>query len=61
MGAIPNPQQEGLMQRVGETRSPLHWTSWGEANIAHKPPRRRRITTARSTHSHPRRNPHSIE
>ncbi|HEX3287129.1 MAG TPA: hypothetical protein VHT50_21345 [Mycobacterium sp.] len=61
MGAIPNPQQEGLMQRVGETRSPLHWTSWGEANIAHKPPRRRRFTTARSTHSHPRRNPHSIE
>lgn len=49
MGAIPNPQQEGLMQRVGETRSPVHWTSWGEANIAYQPPRRRRFTTARSS------------
>lgn len=48
MGRIPNPQQEGLMRRVGDTRKPVHWSSWGEANIAYHPPRRRRFTTARS-------------
>jgi hypothetical protein len=30
LGPIPNPQQEGLMQRVGETRQPVTWMAWGE-------------------------------
>ena len=30
LGAIPNPQQEGLMQRVGEARTPVVWMAWGE-------------------------------
>jgi hypothetical protein len=30
LGDIPNPQQEGLMRRVGETRTPDVWMAWGE-------------------------------
>ena len=30
LGPIPNPQQEGLMRRVGETRVPDVWMAWGE-------------------------------
>lgn len=30
LGDIPNPQQEGLMRRVGETRIPDVWMAWGE-------------------------------
>ncbi len=30
LGRIPNPQQEGLMRRVGESRSPEVWMAWGE-------------------------------
>jgi hypothetical protein len=30
LGPIPNPQQEGLVRRVGETRTPRTWMAWGE-------------------------------
>jgi hypothetical protein len=30
LGAIPNPQQEGMMRRVGEKRRPEVWMAWGE-------------------------------
>jgi hypothetical protein len=30
LGQIPNPQQEGLMRRVGEQRRPEVWMAWGE-------------------------------
>jgi hypothetical protein len=30
LGGIPNPQQEGLMRRVGEKRRPEVWMAWGE-------------------------------
>ncbi len=30
LGPIPNPQQEGLVRRVGETRTPKAWQAWGE-------------------------------
>jgi hypothetical protein len=30
LGQIPNPQQEGLMRRVGETREAVLWMAWGE-------------------------------
>jgi hypothetical protein len=26
----PNPQQEGMIRRVGETRRPVRWMAWGE-------------------------------
>ncbi len=31
LGPIPNPQQEALVRRVGETRSPRLWLAWGES------------------------------
>jgi hypothetical protein len=30
LGPIPNPQQEALVRRVGETRTPRIWMAWGE-------------------------------
>jgi hypothetical protein len=30
LGQVPNPQQEGLVQRKGETRTPMVWMAWGE-------------------------------
>ncbi|MFI7530280.1 hypothetical protein [Nocardia salmonicida] len=30
LGKIPNPQQEGRIQRVGDTRVPDVWMAWGE-------------------------------
>jgi hypothetical protein len=30
LGPIPNPQQEGLVRRVGERRVPDVWMAWGE-------------------------------
>jgi hypothetical protein len=35
LGQLPNPQQEGLMRRVGETRQPKVWMAWGETVPAH--------------------------
>ncbi|MGE0881119.1 MAG: hypothetical protein AB7L13_08395 [Acidimicrobiia bacterium] len=32
---MPNPQNEGRWQRVGETRTPAHWFAWGEVAPAH--------------------------
>jgi hypothetical protein len=32
---MPNPQQEGLVRRVGETRKPLAWCAWGESAPGH--------------------------
>jgi hypothetical protein len=32
---LANPQQEGLVQRVGETRKPVAWFSWGETAPKH--------------------------
>lgn len=31
LGPIPNPQQEGLVRRKGETRTPAVWMAWGES------------------------------
>lgn len=31
LGPIPNPQQEGLMRRAGESRHPAVWMAWGES------------------------------
>jgi hypothetical protein len=31
LGRVPNPQQEGLMRRKGETRTPVVWMAWGES------------------------------
>jgi hypothetical protein len=30
LGKMPNPQQEGRIHRVGDTRSPDVWMAWGE-------------------------------
>lgn len=30
LGPIPNPQQEALVRRVGESRTPVTWQAWGE-------------------------------
>jgi hypothetical protein len=38
LGAIPNPQQEGHVRRVGETRTPVRWMAWGESVPAHDAP-----------------------
>jgi len=35
LGPIPNPQQEGLMRRKGETRTPVVWMAWGESVPSH--------------------------
>jgi hypothetical protein len=32
---MPNPQQEGRMQRVGETRKAVAWCNWGESAPHH--------------------------
>jgi len=32
---MPNPQQEGRVQRVGETRKPVAWCAWGESAPRH--------------------------
>jgi hypothetical protein len=37
LGAIPNPQQEALVRRVGETRTPITWMAWGESVPANDP------------------------
>ena len=37
LGPIPNPQQEALVRRVGETRTPVTWMAWGETVPAHDP------------------------
>jgi hypothetical protein len=31
LGPIPNPQQEGVVRRMGESRSPEVWMAWGES------------------------------
>lgn len=31
LGKIPNPQQEGYIHRVGESRTPTTWMAWGES------------------------------
>jgi hypothetical protein len=35
MMQLANPQQEGLVRRVGETRKPVAWFSWGETAPRH--------------------------
>jgi hypothetical protein len=35
MAKMPNPQQEGLVRRVGETRAPVAWFAWGETAPSH--------------------------
>ena len=30
LGRVPNPQQEGIVRRKGDTRTPLVWMAWGE-------------------------------
>ena len=35
MMKLANPQQEGLVQRVGEKRKPVAWFSWGESAPKH--------------------------
>lgn len=37
LGPIPNPQQEALVRRVGEQRTPVMWMAWGESVPAHDP------------------------
>jgi len=37
LGPIPNPQQEALVRRVGESRVPVTWMAWGETVPAHDP------------------------
>jgi hypothetical protein len=37
LGPIPNPQQEALVRRVGETRTPVKWMAWGETVPANDP------------------------
>ncbi len=37
LGPIPNPQQEALVRRVGETRTPVTWMAWGESVPANDP------------------------
>lgn len=40
MGQVPNPQQEGVMRRKGETRDPVVWMAWGETVPTHGEVRR---------------------
>lgn len=42
MAKMPNPQQEGLVRRVGETRTPVSWFAWGETAPSHGDRRRNR-------------------
>jgi hypothetical protein len=35
MMKLANPQQEGLVRRVGETRQPVAWFAWGESAPKH--------------------------
>lgn len=35
LGKVPNPQQEGLMRRKGETREAVVWMAWGETVPQH--------------------------
>lgn len=35
MAKMANPQQEGLVRRVGETRKPVAWFAWGETAPTH--------------------------
>ncbi|MEX1007396.1 MAG: hypothetical protein WD271_06080 [Acidimicrobiia bacterium] len=35
LGRPPNPQQLGIMQRVGEQRRPVNWMAWGESVPTH--------------------------
>lgn len=35
MNQLANPQQEGLVRRVGETRKPVAWFAWGETSPSH--------------------------
>jgi hypothetical protein len=37
LGPIPNPQQEGIARRVGETRTPVTWEANGENYPQHDP------------------------
>lgn len=42
----PNGQQEGMIRRVGETRTPRHWMAWGETVPGHGDERRTRFDAA---------------
>jgi hypothetical protein len=42
LAKMKNPQQEGLIQRVGETRKPVAWFAWGETAPTHGDTRRNR-------------------
>jgi len=35
LGRPPNPQQLGIVQRVGEQRRPVNWMAWGETVPIH--------------------------
>ena len=37
LGPLPNPQQEALVRRVGDTRTPVTWMAWGESVPANDP------------------------
>ena len=41
LGPLPNPQQEALVRRVGDTRTPVTWMAWGESVPANDPGRAR--------------------
>jgi hypothetical protein len=43
LGTMPNPQQEGRMHRVDDTRVPDVWMAWGETVPAAGDRRRRRV------------------
>jgi hypothetical protein len=43
LGTMPNPQQEGRMHRVEDTRKPDVWMAWGETVPAAGDRRRRRL------------------
>lgn len=40
LGPVPNPQQEGIVRRKGETRTPTAWMAWGESVPSHGEVRR---------------------
>jgi hypothetical protein len=40
LGRPPNPQQLGIVRRVGEQRRPISWMAWGESVPAHGERRR---------------------
>jgi hypothetical protein len=44
LGRMPNPQQEGLMRRVGDDREPAVWMAWGETVPSHGETRRQRYS-----------------